>query len=244
MNDTKSKKQPTRTPQTHEVFPFLVGRLLGLAILFGLLLFVLYLVVFLIIPPDIFSHWLLSAKPSTRDTVSIACAVFFVITMTLWTFDSIGLFPFRNPWMSKAIWGAGVSSILATSVLFYRSPTQDNPHPIEGIWHAKFSYEISPGVFSPSMHTVVITFDPDTGKYVGNSDFSGNKSFAIRALDLLSSTASMEIAGYNGGLFFQTSYSSSAVFEDRVMQEAEPNRCRQRFEGYLSSQRRLALAVA
>lgn len=178
------------------VIIFSLGRLMALLILTALMLYVLLLVGYLVLPSNVFSEIFSSApglpfiKPNLRETLAAACATFFVITLFLWVFDAIEFFPFRHPWMSKTVWLTGIASIMSTSVLVYSQVIGPQPQELDGIWQARATYpshqttdkDGKTRVYGGSQkdHIVVMTYDPDSSLYIGQSDVSFDNWFSLK----------------------------------------------------------------
>jgi hypothetical protein len=183
-------------PPSREGLVFSLGRLLALVVFAVLMLIVLLLTAMLVVPPELLRNSPLAGlNLQMQDTVAIVCATFFVITLVLWAFDAIGFFPFRNPWMSKAIWGACIASIIATSVSFYKGGARPQQQDLEGVWLASARYKmLQDNVWAISTHTVVMTYDKLTGKYLGHSDVQNERWFFIKAIDLSSKRATVTMS--------------------------------------------------
>lgn len=169
-------EMPTPTPGLISV----MGRFLGLTVLAVLLTLVLLATAIFVVPHRLVDDTLgvTTPLPTIQQGVAITCALFFVITMCLWIFDAIGFFPFRNSWMSKSIWASGLVSIFSTSVIFYSqamhtSITQTPALNLLGVWQGEANYQLNGGGIAPRDHEVVVTFDPDSGEYVAQSDAGG-----------------------------------------------------------------------
>lgn len=167
---------------------FSLGRLMALVVLTILMAFVVVLAGYLVLPSEVFSSVFSThpdmpfIKPNLRETLAAACATFFVITLFLWVFDAIDIFPFRNAWMSKAVWGTGVASILSTSVLVYSQIIGPQQRELDGIWQARAQYRSveNSQSYSRKDHTVIMTYDADAGAYVGQSDVNFYNWFSLK----------------------------------------------------------------
>ena len=168
---------------------FSLGRLMALLRLTILMGFVVLLAGYLVLPSEAFyslcssSPGISFVKPNLRETLAAACATFFVITLFLWVFDAIEFFPFRNPWMSKAVWGTGIASIMSTSVLVYSQVVGPQQQELDGIWQARMeyrTYQQNSTQFHRKDHLVVMTYDADSGTYIGQSDFNFDYWFSLR----------------------------------------------------------------
>jgi hypothetical protein len=108
-------------------------------------------------------------KPPLQQLTGIACAVVFITTLTLWVLDSAGILQFKHTWMSKAIWGIGISSILATTVLLYKSGTSGDA-PFAGVWRARINYPVFQGMSAVQEQVVLVTYNSSATAYVAQSD--------------------------------------------------------------------------
>jgi hypothetical protein len=133
---------------------------------------VLFLGFLIVVPAPLLETLSLGDEFASVDQkIVIACAIFFIITLSLWVFDSISLITFRNHWMSKSIWATGICSILATSVLIYKQGLGADQK-LSGMWQATACYLDYP--FSSSImvgqHTVISAFDPPSKTYAMQSN--------------------------------------------------------------------------
>jgi hypothetical protein len=73
-------------------------------------------------------------RPRSASDVLIASGTcLFSALVYLWTLHAISIIAFRDAWMSKAIFSAAVTGILATSVVVFKSQVA-NSFPLEGKW--------------------------------------------------------------------------------------------------------------
>jgi hypothetical protein len=148
--------------------------------------------ILIVMPAEAFSAFEM-AKPPLAESISIASALFFLITLCIWAFDAVSFIHLRHAWTAKAIWGAGVVSILATSAMVYRSGVSQQ-RPLEGVWYATARYpKHDPGGFwyHDVEHLVTVSFMPTSDAYVAHSDLKEGYWFAVRGLTPKTGTASV-----------------------------------------------------
>ena len=58
--------------------------------------------------------------PSPAELLVAVSIALFASVLFLWIMDATGLLPFRAAWISKAVYGAAITSILGTSVAVYK----------------------------------------------------------------------------------------------------------------------------
>ena len=167
-----------------------LGRWVALLELGVLFLLVLGAATMLVVPSDVVRVDSINiVRPPTNDLVSMECILFFVITLSLWCFDAIGLFLFRYSWMTKSIWVTAVASIIATSTLIYstnRGSVKTGRGPFEGVWLAHVSYpQLNPDYFFVAEHQVLfVTYGDESQTYIGQSTVSQGRWFQIRSLNV------------------------------------------------------------
>ncbi|GMV05300.1 MAG: hypothetical protein AMXMBFR53_15790 [Gemmatimonadota bacterium] len=175
-----------------------LGRLLAVVVVGALFLLVLCCAVMIVLPQQVESL-LHVTVPSTVNMVRISSALFFIVTLSLWAFDSVGFLRFRHSWMSKAVWGVGVSSILATSVLFYQSPTQESVvPPLQGFWRAQVRYPTGQDSYALAAHEVMMLYMDKQQAYYAHSDVQFGRYITIRALDIGSDEVDVELGQDSG----------------------------------------------
>src|SRR5580700_2617368 len=94
----------------------------------------LLMLIGILAPTALYSFRLTSPSPAEL-LVAISIALFASV-LFLWILDATGLMPFRAPWISKAVYGAAITSILGTSVAVYKDFFYANKYPFEGAWQA------------------------------------------------------------------------------------------------------------
>ncbi len=129
---------------------------------------------------------------SSADDVLVACSIsLFSSVMYLWVLHSISVITLREPWVSKAIFGAAIGSILATSAVIYKQKfTSDpNPFPLQGRWEVRVvgkdpaTGRFSRGVFQGSM---IVAYNRDvkayTGYSLGQEGINNSNEYGIQAI--------------------------------------------------------------
>jgi len=73
----------------------------------------------ILVPTAMYSFRLTSPSPAEL-LVAVSIALFASV-LFLWIMDATGILPFRAAWISKAVYGAAITSILGTSVAVYKT---------------------------------------------------------------------------------------------------------------------------
>jgi hypothetical protein len=74
------------------------------------------------------------SSPTPADLLVAVSIALFSAVLFLWILDATNLMPFRAAWISKAVYGAAITSILGTSVAVYKDFFYADKYPFEGAW--------------------------------------------------------------------------------------------------------------
>src|SRR4051812_24547806 len=96
-------QRPLRQARAHRTTPGSagmpqIGKAVALSVLFILMALVVLLGFTIVVPKPLLDRVAMGDEFATTDQkIVVACAIFFIITLTLWVFDSVSLITFRNP---------------------------------------------------------------------------------------------------------------------------------------------------
>jgi hypothetical protein len=96
----------------------------------------------ILLPTALYS-FRLTAPTAAELLVAISIALFASV-LFLWIMDATGILIFRAAWMSKAVYGAAIVSILGTSVAVYKDYFSTHKYPYEGAWQATLTSNDDP----------------------------------------------------------------------------------------------------
>lgn len=138
-------------------------------------------------PTAIYSFRLTTTSPSPADLLVAVSIALFASVLFLWIMDATALLPFRAAWISKAVYGAAITSILGTSVAVYKDFFYADKYPFEGAWQVmltKTTDETHPIEFM-----LLLSYSQAGGRYWGYSNLIANSTDAktlvwIEAIDV------------------------------------------------------------
>jgi hypothetical protein len=126
----------------------------------------LLMLIGILVPTAMYTIRLSSPTPA-QLLVAISIALFASV-LFLWIMDATGLLVFRAAWISKAIYGAAITSILGTSVAVYKDFFYDSKYPYEGAWQVELTDTNAPT--SPLEFSFVIAYSESGQRYWGYSN--------------------------------------------------------------------------
>jgi hypothetical protein len=150
-------------------------------------------------------------RPISPSDVLVASSIcLFSSIVYLWTLHSISIVQFRDPWMSKAIFGAAITAILASSAATFKAQLSMNPFPLEGTWDLKLerkTEQTEPTGPTTKAQTlcvwagkVIVAYSPAKNSYVGYAedqpDLWASCDYGVRAIDHIDwvqSTSTVEV---------------------------------------------------
>ncbi|MEQ8927062.1 MAG: hypothetical protein RLO81_14680 [Fulvivirga sp.] len=177
-----------------------LGVYLVLFILSGLLIVLAITIVF---PPDIFqSFFSRFERPDLNESIAVACFLIFLLVVIIFIFDSIGVIDIKHGWITKGIWGIGISSIIGTSVAVFSTQVNAQDNEFSGLWTVRVflpqwevyepnSYQLS-GFASESEQKVILYFDPFQKIYQGYSDLSEERNWFELKVNIVDTTYTLK----------------------------------------------------
>jgi hypothetical protein len=123
-------------------------------------------------PAALYSFRLTSPSPAEL-LVAISIALFASV-LFLWIMDATGLMPFRAAWISKAVYGAAITSILGTSVAVYKDFFYANKYPFGGAWQATITATDDPT--HPAEFSLLLSYSEPGDRYWGYSNLMATSS--------------------------------------------------------------------
>lgn len=98
----------------------------------------------------------------------------FAAVLFLWIMDATGLLPFRAAWISKAVYGAAITSILGTSVAVYKDFFYADKYPFAGAWQVTLTSNDDPT--HPTEFPLLLSFSESGQRYWGYSALIANSA--------------------------------------------------------------------
>jgi hypothetical protein len=125
----------------------------------------LLMLVGILLPAASYSMRLTNPTPSDL-LVAISVGLFSSV-LFLWILDATSLLTFRAVWMSKAIYGAAIVSVLGTSVGVYKDYFQSSKYPYDGVWHLSLKRSAEA---EPIECSLLVAYSKNAEKYWGYSN--------------------------------------------------------------------------
>ena len=95
--------------------------------------FALLLMLIAILAPTV-TYSINLREPTPAQLLIAICIGMFASVLYLWVLDASSTIQFRSVWVSRAIYGAAIASILGTSVGVYKDAFVQDPFPFQGEW--------------------------------------------------------------------------------------------------------------
>ncbi len=132
-------------------------------------------------PTALYSYRLQSPSPAEL-LVAVSVALFAAV-LFLWILDATDIMPFRAPWISKAVYGAAITSILGTSVAVYKDYFYADKYPFAGMWEVTLTNTADHT--HPKEFPLLLSFSEAGDRYWGYSALIANstdaKTVSVRA---------------------------------------------------------------
>jgi hypothetical protein len=132
----------------------------------------LLMLIGILAPTALYSFRLTSPTPAEL-LVAISIALFASV-LFLWIMDATGLLIFRHPWISKAVYGAAITSILGTSVAVYKDFFYTHKYPFEGAWETTITKTADPP--HPAELWLLLSYSESGDRYWGYSNLLATSS--------------------------------------------------------------------
>lgn len=121
----------------------------------------------ILVPAASYSFRLSNPTPSEL-LVAISVGLFSSV-LFLRILDATSLLTFRTAWMSKAIYGAAIASVIGTSVGVYKDYFESSKYPYDGVWHLSLKRSADA---EPIECLLLVTYSKNAEKYWGYSNFA------------------------------------------------------------------------
>jgi hypothetical protein len=108
-------------------------------------------------------------KPTPSELLVAISVGLFSSVLFLWILDATSLLTFRASWMSKAIYGAAIVSVLGTSVGVYKDYFQSSKYPYDGVWHLSLKRSADA---EPIECLLLVAYSRNAEKYWGYSNLA------------------------------------------------------------------------
>lgn len=179
---------------------------------------VVTLIVFAVLFPAMRYSVGLSAPQPAELIVAICIAVFSSL-LCLWLLDVTGVFPFRSVWVSRAVYGAAVLSILGTSAGVYQGAFSDRKYPLEGDWTVRVADQSGKVL---AKRTVVLIHSERADTYWGYSDYDPKDAGAnwLEVASLSTETGSTTIKMVSNGTTSEVTAKIKAATSRRIIDPA------------------------
>jgi hypothetical protein len=163
--------------------------------------------------------------PSPAELLVAICVALFAAVLFLWILDATSILTFRAPWISKAVYGAAIASILGTSVGVYKDYFETAAHPYEGLWHVVI---VPKSTSQPVECSLVLSYSRSAGKYWGYSDLiateSGGDTFRwIELMEYVPDEGVITLRAYKpDGTRLLIRCNVTTLRKDKVIRSSEP----------------------
>ncbi|MBB4373469.1 hypothetical protein GGD63_006292 [Bradyrhizobium sp. cir1] len=129
-------------------------------------------------------------RPSNPADVLVASSIcLFSAIVYLWTLHATSIVPFRDPWMSKSIFGAAIVAILGTCTAAVATQLSASPHPREGTWEIRLR-RVDPNTQNRSCvwdGKIILAYSSSRSSYVGYAEDKGENAceYGVRSIRLV-----------------------------------------------------------
>jgi hypothetical protein len=120
----------------------------------------------ILVPTAMYSFRL--SSPSPAELLVAVSIALFASVLFLWIMDATGILPFRAAWISKAVYGAAITSILGTSVAVYKDYFFADKYPYVGAWQVMLTKTAD--ATHPTEFSLVLSYSQAGDRYWGYSN--------------------------------------------------------------------------